>query len=283
MPAIMNMSERDFEKEILRELRPEIDSARRLIDVIDQENRESAPVILDDRLIKFLERRYGLRLQAKTFRKMNEFNSRFIKECEELLKEKQVMKPHHNRKEQLAEMRQARQSKLMEQQLQEAAVKRGLGYKDDYLDRYSNVQAFSGATGNRLAAAKSDMLQKLTEAAPATATQSCLEKSKSKDPRRELFALMNQLDVSDHARNMRETHCLQAKLTKERQRQKSQDLEQFEADAYHNIIKQKRKSMAASEAREARTLRDIIAERFDQAIEVKAAPRKQLPQDLKQS
>jgi len=161
MPAIMNimnMSERDFEKEILRELRPEIDSARRLIDVIDQENRESAPIILDDRLIKFLERRYGLRLQAKTFRKMNEFNSRFIKECEELLKEKQAMKPHHNRKERLAEMRQARQGKLMEQQLQEVAVKRGPGYQDDRLDRYSNIQAFSGATGNRLAAAKSDMI-----------------------------------------------------------------------------------------------------------------------------
>ena len=94
---------------------------------------------------------------------------------------------------------------------------------------------------------------------------------------------MNQLDVSDHARNTRETHCLQAKLTKEQQRQKSQDLEQFEVDAYHNIIKQKRKSMAASEARKARTLRDIIAERFDQAIEVKVAPQMQLPQDLKQS
>lgn len=40
---IMNLNQRDFEREILRELRPEIDSARRLIDVIDEENQQTNP------------------------------------------------------------------------------------------------------------------------------------------------------------------------------------------------------------------------------------------------
>lgn len=71
---IFRMNQRDFEREILRELRPEIDSARRLIDVIDDENQQINHEIIDDRVVKFLERRYGTRLKAITIKHMNNLN-----------------------------------------------------------------------------------------------------------------------------------------------------------------------------------------------------------------
>ena len=75
----MSMNQRDFEREILRELRPEIDSARRLIDVIDLENKRLNTPEIDDRVVKFLERRYGPRLQAITIKHMNNLNEQLIR------------------------------------------------------------------------------------------------------------------------------------------------------------------------------------------------------------
>ena len=54
---------------VLRELRPNLaDKNVRLIDVIDAEKKAKEMGDMDDRLVKYLERKYGKREQAFTFK-----------------------------------------------------------------------------------------------------------------------------------------------------------------------------------------------------------------------
>ena len=55
------------EEAILKELRPGLDTEKPLIEIVDAENRKKEPLLLDDRVIKNLERKYGKRQPTGPF------------------------------------------------------------------------------------------------------------------------------------------------------------------------------------------------------------------------
>ena len=216
---IIQMNQREFEREVLRELRPEIDSARRLMDVIESENKEGTAPVVDDRIIKFLERRYGPRLQALTIKHLNSMNADLIENYQKHLGTQQPLP----RDQELIQAGRKRPNMVRSQSF---GVREGVG----------------DTTKRRLQHTKSMFLSKFSDNSIDLRQES--PKKRITDQHTLEFAeQILEIERQERIRRENEESLLEYQIRKRTERQRSQDLQLYEAQVYRDIILQKRKSI----------------------------------------